>query len=105
MIIRLEKALEQERKINKFIDPLSKTTFYQLFSGNKIISSLTENLEQNMWQRLYWINFIATKDLIVSSESSHFKSEEVAYLKKENQFCFRTRFYIQLALQKNPASV
>ena len=35
-----------------------------------------------MWPELFWMNFIATKDLVVDRPSSFFPPEEVVYLKK-----------------------
>ena len=81
------------RKLEKFIFDINSISkqkfslhwpnkaFYQLLTGNSIIEQLQKDLPSNMWKEIYWMNFIAEKDLVVDKISAHFEAEEITYLK------------------------
>ncbi len=66
----------------KYSLKLADKAFFQLLSGNSIITSLLNDLPSNMWPELYWMNFIASRDIVVDRISSYFPPEEVNFLKK-----------------------
>ena len=68
---------------------IANKAFFQLLSGNSIITSLLENLYTNMWPELFWMNFIAERDIVVERNSSFFPPEEISYLQDhfyQNEF-------------------
>jgi pimeloyl-ACP methyl ester carboxylesterase len=98
------------KMIENFISEVNKTdivrikvldkAYFQLLSGNSIITELNNNLENNLWLDVYWFNFYGSKDLVVPMESSKFDTEEILFLGSHFfQFEFNTTH------MKNPLSL
>lgn len=90
-VTKMEKIIGEFNSLagEKHSVTLVNKAFFQLLSGNSIISSLLADLPSNMWPELFWMNFIASKDIVVDRTSSFFPPEEVSYLK--NNF-YQTEF-------------
>jgi hypothetical protein len=83
LVSKMEKLISD---FNSFVGKkhgiqLANKAFFQLLSGNSIISTLLQNLPLNMWPTLFWMNFIAERDIVVEHKSSYFSEKEVSYLR------------------------
>lgn len=81
-VAKMEKIISD---FNSFSGPkhsikLVDQAYFQLLSGNTIITSLLNDLSTNMWPELFWMNFIAQFDIVVDHNSSFFNEDEVAFL-------------------------
>lgn len=98
-VAKMDKLIQNFNSLagEKFSIKLVNKAFYQLLTGNSIIDSLLQNLDTNMWTTLYWMNFIADKDIVVDHISSYFPPDQISYL--ENNF-YQTNF--DATHMKNP---
>ena len=81
-IKRLEKLVVEINAYSpkKYGLHLPENHFYQLLSGNNIFQGFFNDLSTNMWPELYWMNFIAERDIVVERKSSYFEPEEIEFL-------------------------
>lgn len=84
VVKRLEKLVVEINAYSptKYGLHLPENHFYQLLSGNNIFQGFFNDLSTNMWPEIYWMNFIAERDIVVEKKSSFFEPEEVTFLGK-----------------------